>query len=148
MKLKNELGFTLVELLVAGIIMAIVAAIAAPGFSGLIRNYKLTNAARVVWLDLQRAKMMAIKQRTTMQVDFTSTLYTIARADTPTPAILSRNLSSDYPGITVSLVGTAQSVSFTSTGTLLPPNKTVQIQGPTRSKSFTIITTGRIGQIS
>src|SRR5712691_6838843 len=143
MRIKDTIGFTLVELLIALMIVGIIAAIAVPRFSGLIRNYKLTNAARVVWLDLQRAKMMAIKQRTTMQVDFTSTPYTIARADTPTPAILSRNLSRDYPGITVSLGGTSQSVSFTSTGTLLPPNKTVQIQGPTRSKSFTIITTGR-----
>ena len=76
MQIKNALGFTLVELLIALMIIGIMAAIAVPRYSALIKSYKLTNAARVVWLDLHRTKMMAIKQGRTMRVDFTSPPYT------------------------------------------------------------------------
>ena len=81
MQLKNTLGFTLVELLIALMILGIMTAIAVPRFSGLIKNHTFTNAARVIWLDLHRAKMMAIKQGKTMRVDFTATSYNIVRVD-------------------------------------------------------------------
>src|SRR5262245_17235430 len=129
-----ERGFTFVELMLVLIIMGVVAAIAVPRFNGLIQNYKLTNAARVVWLDLHRARMRAIKERRTMRVDFTATSYTIYRVrvselqDTP---VFSRNLSDAYRGITFD-TGHLASVSFGSTGTA--NSKTVVIQGPTRSK--------------
>jgi hypothetical protein len=112
----------------------------------LIKNYKLTNAARVVWLDLQRAKMMAIKQGSTMRVDFTATSYNIVRVDTAT-VVLSRNLSVDYPSISFNTTATTPSVSFGSTGTANGGTVVIQ-QGPTSSKHFTIALTGRIGQIS
>jgi prepilin-type N-terminal cleavage/methylation domain-containing protein len=48
MQIKNALGFTLVELLIALMITGIIAAIAVPRYNALIKNYKLTNAARLV----------------------------------------------------------------------------------------------------
>ena len=147
MKIKNEIGFTLVELLVVCMVMGIVAKIAAPGLSGLIRNYKLSNAARVVWLDLHRAKMMAVKQRATMRVDFTPTAYTIKRSDTPNVVIFTRDLSNDYAGITINTTWTTSPISFGDTGTANIGAVTIQ-QGTIRSKTFTILATGRIGKIS
>jgi prepilin-type N-terminal cleavage/methylation domain-containing protein len=152
MQTKNAVGFTLLELMIGLIIMGMMARFAVPELRGLLTNYRLNNAAKVVWFDLHRARMLAIRQRTTMQVNFTTTAYNVVRSDTGA-VVFRRNLSGaqppgDYPGITVSLSGTAQNLSFTNTGALLPPSQTVQIQGPTRSKSFTVILTGRIGQIS
>jgi len=145
MKSRNDIGFTLAELMICLMIMGLVAALAAPRFRGLVKNYKLTNAARVVWLDLHRAKMMAIKRGKTMRVDFTRTSYNVLRVDTGAVAFR-RDLSGDYPGITFNTTATTASVSFGSTGTA--NGGTVVIQGPAGSKSFTIAFTGRIGQIS
>jgi Tfp pilus assembly protein FimT len=125
--------------------MGIIAAIAVPRFSGLMKNYKLTNAAKVVWLDLYRAKMMAIKHGRTMRVDFTATSYHIVRVDTDA-VVLSRNLSVHYPSITFDTTATTPSVSFGSTGTANGGTVALQ-QGLTSSKHFTIALTGRIGQI-
>src|SRR4029434_9446040 len=145
MQIKNTLGFTLTELLIALMIMGIMTAIAVPRFSGLIKNYTFTNAARLVWLDLHRAKMMAIKQGRTMRIDFTATSYNIVRVDTAA-VVLSRNISVDYPSITFNTTATTPSVSFGSAGTANGGTVVIQ-QGPTGSKHFTIALTGRIGPI-
>jgi len=145
MQIKNTLGFTLIELLIALMIMGIMTTIAVPQFSRLIKNHTFTNAARVIWLDLHRAKMMAIKQGRPMRVDFTATSYNIVRVDTAA-VILSRNLSVHYPSITFNTTATTPSVSFGSTGTANGGTVVLQ-QGPTSSKHFTIALTGRIGQI-
>ena len=110
-----------------------------------VKNYRLTNAARIVWLDLHRAKMMAIKQGRTMRVDFTATSYNIVRVDTAA-VVLSRNLLVDYPSVTFDTTATTPSVSFGSTGTANGGTVVIQ-QGPTSSKHFTIAFTGRIGRI-
>jgi prepilin-type N-terminal cleavage/methylation domain-containing protein len=150
MKTGDEAGFTLTEIMITVMIVGILAAFTAPQLSGLLRSYRLSGAARLVWTDLHKAKMTAIKERRRVRVDFTPASYNIVRELPPAPeqVILSRNLSDDYLGITVSLVGAGQSVSFDSTGTVLPPSKTVQIQGPSGGKSFTVLATGRIGKIS
>ncbi|MGD9076356.1 MAG: prepilin-type N-terminal cleavage/methylation domain-containing protein, partial [Desulfobacteraceae bacterium] len=58
---KKESGFSLIELLVIIVIIAILAAIAIPAFSAWLPNYRLRQAARDVYSNLQRAKVNAIK---------------------------------------------------------------------------------------
>jgi prepilin-type N-terminal cleavage/methylation domain-containing protein len=140
--IANEQGFTLVELLIGAMIISIIAAFAAPQFGSTLRVYRLTGARQVIWGDLHKARMMAIKENRTIRVDFTSGSYEIVRVGTG-EVIFRRNLTTDFPGITVSIPN--NTVSFGSTGTAGGGGKTVQVQSATASKSFTILTTGRIG---
>ncbi len=147
MKTGDEAGLTLVELLLGIVIMGIVTAVAVPQLPGLLRPYRLNGAARLVALDLQQARMLAIKEGTPIRVDFTSTSsYNVVRHVT-NAVVLSRSLAGKYAGITITLSG--GSVVFGTTGTVEPPSKTITLQGPSGSrKSFTVLATGRIGDIS
>jgi prepilin-type N-terminal cleavage/methylation domain-containing protein len=145
-KRGDETGVTLVELLIGIMIMGIVAAVAVPQLPGLLRPYRLNGAARLVSLDLQQARMLAIKEGTTIMVHFASTSYTTVRQPTGV-VVLSRTLAGHYAGITVGTSG--GSVVFGSTGTVEPPSKTITLHGPSgSSKRLTVLPTGRIGAIS
>jgi prepilin-type N-terminal cleavage/methylation domain-containing protein len=143
--IDNERGFTLIELLIGAMIISIMGAFAAPQFGSALRAYRLNGATKVIWGDLHKARLMAIKENRTIRVDFTSSAYEIVRVDTAVVAFR-RNLAADFPGITVSISN--NTISFGSTGTAGSGGKTVQVKSATVSKSFTIITTGRIGMIS
>jgi prepilin-type N-terminal cleavage/methylation domain-containing protein len=143
--IANERGFTLVELLIGAMIISIMGAFAAPQFGSTLRAYRLNGATQVIWGDLHKARLMAIKENRTIRVDFTESAYEIVRVDTAVVAFR-RNLAADFPGITVSIPN--NTISFGSTGTAGGGGKTVQVQGATGSKNFTIATTGRIGIIS
>ncbi len=67
---KKESGFSLIELLVIIVIVAILAAIAIPGFSAWLPNYRLRQASRDVYSNLQRAKVNAIKSNSEWRVYF------------------------------------------------------------------------------
>ena len=67
---EKESGFSLIELLVIIVIIAVLAAIAIPAFSGWLPNYRLRQAARDVYSNLQRAKVNAIKSNSEWRVYF------------------------------------------------------------------------------
>jgi prepilin-type N-terminal cleavage/methylation domain-containing protein len=139
--IANKHGFTLVELLIGAMIISIMGVFAAPQFGNTLRAYRLNGAAQVIWGDLHKARLMAIKENRTIRVDFTSGTYEIVRVDTA-EVVFQRNLTTDFPGITTSIQN--NTISFGSTGTA-GGGKTVQVQGSTGCKRFTILTTGRIG---
>jgi prepilin-type N-terminal cleavage/methylation domain-containing protein len=141
----SDKGFTVIELLIGVMIVAILGVVAAPQFTGLLQRFRLNGATRAVWGDLHKARLMAIKESTAMTVNFAGNSYNITRTVTGQVA-LQRNLAQDYPGITVSITNNA--ITFGSTGAAGGGSQTVQVQSSAGTKSFTVLTTGRIGSVS
>ncbi|OPY89060.1 MAG: hypothetical protein A4E72_01219 [Syntrophus sp. PtaU1.Bin208] len=65
-------GFTVMELVVAMAIMAILAAIAAPNFQEFMTQRRLSGAARVIASDLMNARMQAVSQNNKVIVSLTN----------------------------------------------------------------------------
>lgn len=69
---KCESGFTIIEVLVAMIIIGIMASIAIPGFSRWLPGYRLKTAARDLYSNMQLAKMEAIKTNTNCSINLST----------------------------------------------------------------------------
>ncbi|MCK4782351.1 MAG: prepilin-type N-terminal cleavage/methylation domain-containing protein, partial [Desulfobacteraceae bacterium] len=68
--MKRKGGYTLIELLITMIILGIVAAIAIPGFSRWLPNYRLRVAARDVFSNFQHARLTAVKRHRACAITF------------------------------------------------------------------------------
>jgi type IV fimbrial biogenesis protein FimT len=60
--MKHSSGFTMIELLVTVVIMAILAALAAPSFASLIRDYAVSSQLNALNADMRFARGEAIKR--------------------------------------------------------------------------------------
>ena len=68
--LKNEKGFTLIEVLVVISLISIMASIAIPGYSVWLPNYRLKNASRDLLSNFQLAKLTSIKKNCNCAITF------------------------------------------------------------------------------
>ncbi len=139
---SNKKGYSLVEILIAIAIIGILTGIAVPQTNIWIAHYRLNGATRLVWEDLQSAKMTAIKTNQTVTVTFDSaTSYSFSQAGS---TIFTRNLTQDYPTITLLTTG-GNNITFLSTGiTQNNQNPSITVQGTNTSKYVTTLWTGRI----
>jgi len=143
--LRRRKGFTLVETIVVMAIIGIASAIAIPQMGVLVDGYRLDGAARLIWADLQNARMTAIKENRSIsaQFDYLAHTYSVFRVDTG-ETILTRNLNGEYPAVSAYKTN-GGSITFTSTGvTLNNVNTSIITVGPSASKTIEIKETGRI----
>jgi prepilin-type N-terminal cleavage/methylation domain-containing protein len=71
-KRDNSKGVTLIELVIAVVIISVVAAMAAPRFSKVVPRLEFKSASRDVVSDLRLARSLAIAQRTQIGLYFNS----------------------------------------------------------------------------
>lgn len=59
---RRQAGFTMVELMIVIVIIAILSAIAVPSIINWLPNYRLKSAARDLFSNMQKARMQAVKE--------------------------------------------------------------------------------------
>jgi type IV fimbrial biogenesis protein FimT len=68
--MQRNSGFTIVELATVIAIVAVISAIAVPNLYGWLPDYRLKNAARELFGELQQAKLSAIKDNADFSINF------------------------------------------------------------------------------
>lgn len=144
---KSPQGTLLRTVFAVIMIVGVEAVIAVPRINEAIKDYRLNNAAMEVWQDIHRARIMAIKEKKTIAVDFDHSSYTIIRSSTGEVAV-SRNLSREYPEISIVVTESRRGIVFDRTGAMEGGSQEIEIRGPTGKRRFTILATGLIGSPS
>ncbi len=145
----RDKGFTLLELLVGLVLMALLSALAVPNVGTWINQYRVKKVSRQIVSDMQLAKMKCISERIQYKVALGSSSYTIEKgnksiASTTYTQILQRTLSdpaSPYyaKGVSMSI----DNVVFSPSGSASPSTITVSEAGG-YTKTVTVSIAGRI----
>ena len=147
MATKAGKSFTLANLAVVILIVGSEAIVVLPRINDFIQNHRLNNAAQEVWQDMHRARLLAIKEKGTIRVEFDHDSYKVVRVATGEIAFR-RNLSVDYPDIMISTTDVRGQITFDRTGTADGNTTEIEIRGPTGTRRFTILATGKIEVLS
>ena len=147
MATKAGKSFTLANLVVVILIVGSEAIVVLPRINDFIQNHRLNNAAQEVWQDMHRARLLALKEKGTIRVEFDHDSYKVVRVATGEIAF-TRNLSVDYPDIMISTTDVRGQITFDRTGTADGNTTEIEIRGPTGTRRFTILATGKIEVLS
>lgn len=128
-------------------IIGVEAVVIAPRISDALKDYRLNGAAMEVWEDIHGARLMAIREKQTIRIDFDDSSYRIIRAATG-EVVLSRNLAAEYPGISISVTESRDGIVFDRTGAAGGGSQEIAILGPTGKRRFSVLATGVIGGLS
>jgi prepilin-type N-terminal cleavage/methylation domain-containing protein len=143
---KKATGYTLMEVMAVVCLIGILAAIAIPGFSAWVPDYRLKKAARDLYSNLQRAKMGAIRNNSEWRVYFDSDAERYLLCSDPggdstwgsddDAVEITVNLS-DYKGVDFGIAGGASAIgddyveapAGTNPATNFTPRGTVDFRG-------------------
>ena len=154
MSRQRHEGFTLIELMITIVVLAILASIALPSFQNILENRRLNGAADNIYAFLSYAKSEAIKKNKTVRFQATIDGSTwcigvdddalTADCDCTTAVCevdgVAKNITNTlFPGITMSQ---GSSVQFDRQGMASAQDFTVNISG--RSKTVSVNAVGRV----
>ena len=137
MKTRYSAGFTVVELIIALVVLTICLAMAVPNINTFASGYRLKEAAREVATDLQFTRLLAVKENKAFEVVFGPNSYQVIRLSDGNVA-KSRSFGPDYPGLNLTNV----SITFDPRGT--SNGNTVSVTNPKGTKNVSVAPTGRV----
>ena len=134
-QVRNQDGFTLMELMIVVGVFGLLIAISAPSIGGYLRSSRLAGATNTLEADCHYARSLANAQRKSYAVIFTAGSYSVAQVS-PLVRVLTRQLPS---GVTCAATDTA---TFYAWG-LTDPVTITMSQGST-SRVARVSANGRI----
>ena len=148
LKMDNQKGFSLIEMIVAVAIIATLTGIAIPVYIGMKPSIRLSGATRQIMGDLMWARMQAISQNNEFKISFLADNYRYTILDDDDndgnidsgESIITRNIQDKYSDITFS--STADPI-FHPRGNAAP-TATITIINSFGTKTVTIAVTGRV----
>ena len=133
---KAKSGFTLYEVIVVMVIIAVLSAISILNYWAWVPGIRLNGAARQVMSDLVAARMASVKENASVAVSpVGSHAYAISVGN---GAATIKNLQAEYPGTNLNFT----TIIFSSRGTTSP--RTVTLQNSSGIKKITVAITGRV----
>jgi prepilin-type N-terminal cleavage/methylation domain-containing protein len=141
---RVEAGFTLVEFLVAIVVVAILVAVALPDLFASLRGLRLSDGARQLASDLQLARMKAISQHTKYRLSFGSypaATYSIEKHNGAAFAVESGPFTLPEG---ISVTGVSPSVSEFQSGGTANAASTITLTNGSATKTVQVSLVGRV----
>jgi len=142
-------GFTLVELIIAVAIFAILGAISIPTFQSFLAQRRLNGAVRELHSNLMSMRMQAVAENRWIALNVDNNhQYTIFRDTNQNGAIdtgetlLIKDLHPTYYDVTIDTASSASGVTFRPNGT--GSTATLRLNGSTGTKTITVTSNGRV----
>lgn len=130
-------GFTLIEMSVVLVVLGLIAATGVYGTRRFVQSSRLAGATNTLLADLHYARSLAVSERRSIQVTFSSGGYSVVRVS-PAEAVFSRPCPQ---GVTCSATGTT---TFFPYGLAVPT--TVTLQGGGTSKIVRLAVSGNLSR--
>ena len=131
MKIENEQGITLVELLVVVSIVAILVIALGFEFRGWMGKYKVESQIKEMYVDVMNTRARAMQRNRFHMIVFTANTYTIYEDMNENEAVDAGEILPAYPktldNYTMVWTGAGDTITFNTRGLLIPPTRTGRI---------------------
>ncbi|NVK39750.1 MAG: GspH/FimT family pseudopilin [Oceanospirillaceae bacterium] len=144
-QLRRQAGVTLIELLVALVVLAVFVTIGIPSFNSVFERHRVTGAAQALYADLQFARAEAIKRNTEVSVNFDTAEWCYGLTDTApfsdcdcsTASAANCTINGQeyvvtadrFPGVTMATSLAGGAVTFDPTRGTLSPSGNIRFTG-------------------